>query len=163
MALGVAVFAAVTRLHGCCIVPGDFADRIAVRGAVVDGATGQPIAGAILGGSLWREGEVISGYSALRNNGEPNGPATDSQGAFQLGFSSGLSPGCASIFGPRLPPPELGQPDLVTFEIVFGGCTQFVDVEVNEENFVDADASDNTLELRNPILLGPCPVETKGG
>ena len=163
MAFGVTVLAVVTRLHGCCIVPGDFIDQIAVRGTVVDGSTGQPIAGAILGGSLWREGEVISARSALTNSGEPKGTITDSQGAFGLLFSSGLRPGCASIFGPRLPPPELGQPDLVTFEIVFGGCTQFIDVEVNEENFVDADASDDTLELRNPIALGPCPAEAKGG
>ena len=79
MALGVAVLTVATQLHGCCVVPGDFADQIAVRGTVVDGSTGQPIAGAILGGSLLREGEVISANSALRNNGEPNGPATDSQ------------------------------------------------------------------------------------
>ena len=51
---------------------------------------------------------------------------------------------------------EFPRPDQVEIIVVRDGCEQTFLIEINEDTVVNLDFPDDVLELKDPILVGPC-------
>ncbi|MEK6677123.1 MAG: hypothetical protein AABZ47_15900 [Planctomycetota bacterium] len=124
-------------------------DFLYVEGLLLDESSGEPIAGAFLGGTSYTGGVETGFMGVLVFDGRPNGPPSDVQGQFQVEFSSDYV-GCD-------PPPVFPMPDQVEIVVVCDGCEQRFMIDINEETVVDLSAPNDTLQLREPIRVPACP------
>lgn len=130
----------------------DCGNALQVRGRLLDAESGEPLAGAIIGGRSSTDGLETDHAPPLIFNGEPGGPPSDAVGSFVLEFTN--------YFG-SCPAPDFPRPDQVEIIIIRDGCEQQISVmiEINEDTaqFVDGEfPGDEVLELTDPILVPPC-------
>jgi len=142
---------------GCCPFA-DLIDQFFVNGILVLESADAPLSGAAVGGRLLTGGVVTAEWPAVRQGagGVDVTTPTGEDGAFELFFLTG-GPLCASLFGPTLPPPEIPMPDQIEIIVVREDCEQSILIDVNDSTIVDLTAPDDTLELREPVFVPPCP------
>jgi hypothetical protein len=120
-----------------------------LRGKLIDAETGEPVAGAALGGRSFTQGEETDFRGVLTTFGDPRLPSSTEEGDFLMEFGGFLVP-C----GP--PPPQFVRPDRIELIVVRDGCEQTFMIEINEDTVVDPSFQDDVTELIEPILVDPC-------
>jgi len=128
---------------------GDCARMLNVRGRVIDDSTRTPLFGVVVGGRTFTIDKETDRIPPTTGNGNPNGPPTDEGGNFQLDFSNSLGP-CAQNLEP-FPPP-----DRVEITVIRDGCETTFAIDMDEDTVVDVSFPDDTLELKDPILVPEC-------
>ena len=153
------IIGAVIACTCSCIPCGFGLLTISVHGRLLDSDSGSSIVGAVVGGRISSEGEWIDGRAPYTTGGEIQGAVSSGEGEFDLGFSTPFT-GC--VLGRIDPnaPRHFPDPDRVELIINRNGCEQRITVDVNEDTVVDLSFPDDTLELKDPILLPPCEDNT---
>lgn len=136
-----------------CFPPSNYCTTaLTVRGEVRDEQTNEPIADSPIGGRTITNGQITGGGPALDYNGEPTNAFTEADGTFALKFS-------ATFYEADIPDPcQFTPPDRVQVIIVRDSCEKRIMVEINDETaqFFDRSYPDDTLELKEPVLVPPC-------
>lgn len=132
---------------GTCI-SSDCLVGLFVRGRVIDADTMAPVPGALIGGRSFTNNEVTDHFPPTYN-GSPYFPPTSADGLFQFDFSD-LAP-CQGYSFPR--------PDEIEIIVVRDGCEQGFTIAINADTVVDVNFPNDTLELKEPILVPACPEE----
>ena len=76
----------------------------------------------------------------------------DEDGTFKITFTR-LSESCQDVFT------EFLQPDRIEIIVARGDCQYTFSIDINEDTVVDMAFPDDTLELKDPILVPPCELE----
>ena len=145
----VTICGAVLMTFGGCLPCPLTGVRLFLRGKVLDAETLRGATDAAVGGRTFTEGEETDRVSPLIYDGSATFPPPEEDGTFQVEFNLN-SPSC----GP--PILEFPRPDQVEVIVVRDGCEQTFIIEINEDTVVDMDFPDDVIELKDPILVGPC-------
>jgi len=135
-----------------------------IAGSVVDADTQEPIEQYSIRVSTFTDGletgseiGVIFGESPT-----PGLPPPPTVGDFVTPFVTNRTKICEGIFGPPLDPPKFPQPDQLFVIVIRDTCETTYTIEVNGDTVVDLSFPNNTLELRDPILVPACETEGDG-
>jgi len=137
---------------GCvkCLFPVDRIATAVVQGTIIAADTQRGLSTALVGGQLVTDEEVTQSLNPS------NERIVSGDGSFGLLFIEGFTPSCRTPIGPPLPPPQIPAPTQIRIVVVQEVCEYQFMFDVNGENFVDPDAPDGVLELRQPVLVPPC-------
>ena len=135
----------------------DAAVGYTIRGKLVDRDTREPISDAAWGVSSLAGGDTITYQPAVLSDGSQNTPPLDEDGSFTSLLFEGLWGSCYRWETPQaLKPPELTRPDQIEVTVVRDGCEQRFLIDLNADTVVDMEFPDDVIELKDPILVGPC-------
>jgi len=129
-----------------------------VVGRVLDAASGKAIPVSIGGRGLFVDGERIETIPQLFDP-NPRIPP-NSKGDFALNIVVREEQACALIGGiplTQLSTVSLVRPDQVLILVIREECREEILIDITPDTVVDVAFPDNTIELREPILLQPCP------
>lgn len=143
VALGVTL---ISLLAGGCA---DCANSLKVRGLLVDAESGAVVAGAIIGGRTFTDGEEIGYAPPFILDETPLHPLSGAHGAFLIEFSTYLG---------ACPAPEFPSPNQLEIIVIHDDCEEVFLIEVNEDtvDFIEEGEARILIDLSNPILLSPC-------
>jgi hypothetical protein len=136
-------------------VCGDVFYAYYIVGEVRDAETGEVLGGLPVGVIIVADGEVV----AQRAVDTDDAATTANNGTFDQRVSYSFGRCTIPVPGLSLPPPPDLTPDEVRVVVRRDGCQTTFAFEVTEQAFVDPTASDDMLELREPILLPPCEMD----
>lgn len=144
---------------GC--LPGACGDKFYlfhIVGDIRDVQTGDPLSDASVGVQLLANGQVV----ARRVEETGGAVVTGADGTFDQRVS--YSAGNCNLLLPGVSPASLPDlaPDEVKVIVNHDGCETVFTFEVSDENFVDATAPDQVLQLRAPILVPACVDDEAG-
>lgn len=142
-----AIGALLLSCSGACIFA-DCGTILFVKGRVVDAATMAPISGALMGGRSFTDNQETGHIPPIIFDGSPSLPPTSADGSFQFDFSDLVPCGKGYSF-PR--------PDEIEVIVVRDGCEQSFTIAINPDMVVDITFPNDTIELKDPILVPPCP------
>ena len=143
--------ACLSQVVGC--IHGDYWPHLSVHGKVLDAETLEPATDAAVGGRSFTAGEETNWAPALIYDGTPNGPAPEDDGTFVVWFESPASAPCEACA------PEFPRPDRIEIIVARGDCQYTFSIDINEDTVVDMTFPEDTLELKDPILVPPCELE----
>ncbi len=140
----------LTQTSACIdIIHGDCVPTLLLRATLVDADVGAPVTNAAVGGKTFTAGEVTDFVNPVESNGFLPVPPPDEDGSFELRFATGSLTAC--------PPPEFPRPDQVEVIVLGGGCQQTFAIDVNADTVVDIRFPGGIMELKEPIVVPPCP------
>ena len=129
-----------------CVIFGDCAPVLFASGRIVDGVTGEAIAGASMGGVALSDGIIISFIDPYDVDGEPfNASAAD--GSFEIVLSLNLT---------SCPAPPFPAPDEFRVVVSRNGCVVEILVPVNPGEFIEDEGGSSRLTFASPISVPPC-------
>jgi hypothetical protein len=145
--------AACAALPSCGFgVCGDGFFEFHVFGVVREQESAAPVVGARIGITLLSDARVV----ARSEVEDENAPTTSTLGEFDERFEYSVGNCVFPVPGsPDLSLPDL-TPDMIRVIVVRDGCREEFAFDVNIENFVDSDAPDGVLRLREPIVVPAC-------
>lgn len=120
-----------------CLPVGDPVASLVVRGVLLDAGTLAGATGAVLGIETFMNKER-TGFEP------PYAPLLTADGSFDLVVA-------------RTQRDPFPRPDRIVIIVVRGGCEQRFMIDINADTVVDPTAPDDVLELKEPILVPPCP------
>lgn len=138
---------------GCVPSPcGDKFYLFHIVGEVRDVQTGDPLSDASVGVQLLANGQVVARRVAEAGDAVVTGAdgTFDQRVSYSVGNCNLTLPGVSPT-----PLPDLA-PDEVEVIVNRDGCETVFTFDVNNDNFVDATASEQVLQLRDPILVPAC-------
>jgi len=144
---------------GCLYFPycGLTGDGLVVRGRLADVSTETSLSGAFFGGRTITNGKVVSTVAAIIFDGTAQLPPTNDNGLFTIPFSVTTITRESSCYDPSSEiPEEFPDPDQVEITVIRDTCEFTFTIDVNADTVVDLSFPDDTLELKNPILVPAC-------
>ena len=138
---------------GC--IHGDCWPTLRVRGKLLDTNRLEGATDAAIGGRAFSDGEVTDFVPPFIYDGSPAFPPPEEDGRFLLAFTS--SAVLCSLNMPGFP-----RPDRIEIIVARGDCQYTFSIDINEDTVVDMTFPDDTLELKDPILVPPCDLESGG-
>ena len=139
---------AVLPIVGCYRSCGTAGVGVWLRGKLVHVSTLEPI-DARIGVRTFNDGQLIASQSATHR--------TEADGSFFFFVPLAIYHGCGLELR-RLDLPEATFPDqieVIVVRIGLNGCEQRFDIDVATDTVVDEEFS-GIIELKSPILVGPC-------
>ena len=140
----------LSQVVGC----GDYWPTLRVSGKLLDAETLEGATDAALGGRTFTDGEETEFVVPFIYDGSRNLPGPEEDGTFVVGFSSGPVPSSYSAHA------EFPRPDRIEIIVVRGDCQYTFSIDINEDTVVDMTFPDDTLELKDPIIVPPCELES---
>lgn len=145
----------VLQIAGCRPSCSEYAVGVSLRGKLVHSSTLEPVIDARIGVRAFLDGKLVASPSATL--------ATEADGSFLLYIPLAYGGACGFLETLRLDLPEVTHPDqieVIVFRIGLNECEQRFDIEVATDTVVDEEFS-HIIELKNPILVGPCVHSTR--
>ena len=137
--------------NGCRPCPRNVA-FLCVQGKILDSQTLEGATDTVVGGRTFTDGEQTDFYPPRIYDDSPTSRVPDEDGTFKITFTR-LSESCQDVFT------EFLQPDRIEIIVARGDCQYTFSIDINEDTVVDMAFPDDTLELKDPILVPPCELE----
>lgn len=146
---------------GGCTCVGPFVKTFVIRGTVVASDTGDALGNVPISVQLLTDGEVIgyaSGIASGRTRSKtPAAIVTDPDGSFAITMRSDERVDCFQEVSSDPATNEIVRPDQTLVVVSLQACQQQLFIDLNEDTVLDITFPDNTIQLKDPILLPPCP------
>ena len=139
---------------GCYRSCGLYGVGVGLRGKLVHSSTLEPVIGARIGVRTFIDGEEISSLPAAIH--DPSSAEAD--GSFFFFIPEVYGGACGFLERLRLDLPEVTRPDqieVIVLRIGINGCEQRFDIDVATDTMVEGESL-GPIELKSPILVGPC-------
>ena len=127
-------------------------EGLSVHGRILDNQTLEGATDTVVGGRTFTDDEETAFRAPVIYDSRPTARVPQEDGEFEIGFSRS-SKSCQDFVY------EFPRPDRIEIIAARGDCQYTFSIDINEDTVVDMTFPEDTLELKDPILVPPCELE----